>query len=85
MEASLGIPQADPHFGCPAGINLLLEVDIFVSSLLHGQQIEPPGSPMAFETKFGWVLAGFVELHDCSSQQITTHHASLTTGDALLC
>ena len=74
------IPLADPSYGRPGRIDLLLGVDIFFASLLHGR---PPGSPTAFETKFGWVLAGLVE-SEGPSHQVATHHASFTVGDDLL-
>ena len=77
------ISLADPDFGRPSRINLLLGVNIFVASLLHGRRLGPPGSPTALETKFGWVLAGLVESQG-HPHQIATHHASLITGDDLL-
>ena len=51
------IPLADPDFGSPGRIDLLLGIDIFVDSLWHGRRNGPPNSPIALETKFGWVLA----------------------------
>ena len=47
----------NPTFGHPGRINILLGVDVFTQVLLQGRQIGPPGSPVAFETVFGWVLA----------------------------
>lgn len=52
------VPLADPEFGQPGRIDILLGVDIFVDVLLHGQRTGPPGSPVALETEFGWVLSG---------------------------
>ena len=77
------LPLADPDFGHPSKVYLLLGVDIFIAALLNGRRVGPPGSPTAFETKFGWVLAGSVEFpeHPC---EVATHHASLATGDDLL-
>ena len=77
------IPLADPDFGRPGRNDLLLGVDLFVASLLQGRRTGPPGSPTAFETKFGWVLAGLVESQG-HPHQIATHHASLveTTSSA---
>ena len=49
---------ADPDFGHPGKIDILLGIDIYADVLLHGWRNEPPGSPTAFETKFGWVLVG---------------------------
>ena len=77
------IPLADPDFGRPGRIDLLLGVDHFIASLLHGRWTGPPGSPTAFETRFGWVLAGSVESQG-HPQQVATHHTSLITGDDLL-
>ena len=77
------IPLADPDFGRPGRVDLLLGVDLFVASLLQGRRTGPPGSPTAFETKFGWVLAGLVESQG-HPHQIATYHASLVTGVDLL-
>ena len=44
---------ADPAFGHPGRIDILLGVDIFTQVLLHGRRIGPPGSPVAFEMVFG--------------------------------
>ena len=48
---------ADPEFGRPGRIDLLLGV---ANVVLQGRQSGPQGSPVAFETLFGWVLAGSI-------------------------
>ena len=49
-----------------------------------GRRIEPPGSPIAFETDFGWVLAG--QLDSCTpDHHIVSHHVSFIAGDDPLC
>ena len=74
---------ADPTFGQPGKIDILLGVDVFVNVLLHGQRFGPPGSPVAFETEFGWVLTG--ETESCTpANLITTYHTSLVSGDDIL-
>ena len=75
---------ADPTFGQPGKIDILLGVDVFVNVLLHSRQFEPPGSPVAFETEFGWVLAGETESF-ASADLITTYHTSLISGNDILC
>ena len=52
------LPLADPTFGRPGRIDLLLGVDVFADVLRQGQRTGPAGSPVAFETDFGWVLSG---------------------------
>ena len=74
---------ADPGFGRPGRIDVLLGVDVFVDVLLHGRRNGPPGTPVALETHFGWVLAGSTDTH-VSTDQVTTLHASCVTGDDLL-
>ena len=77
------IDLADPDFGRPGRIDLLLGVDIFVGSLLHGRRVGIPGSPSVFETKFGWVLAGSVDSQG-HPHQVATHHSTIIVGDDLL-
>ena len=77
------IRLADPTFGCPGRIDVLLGVDVFVEVLLHGRRTGPHGSPIAFETKLGWVLAGSTA--SCvPSTCVATHHVFLITGNDIL-
>ena len=46
----------------------------------HGRRTGPPNSPVAFETKFGWVLAGRTKV-PASSHHATSYHVSVTSGD----
>ena len=77
------IPLTDPRFDTPGRIDLLLSVDVYVDSLLHGRRSGPPGSPVAFKTIFGWVLAG--RTHSEVTHHIMSHHTStsLTNDDIL--
>lgn len=56
-----GLPLADPEFGTPSQVDLLLGNDVFFQVLRHGRRHGPPGSPDAIETRFGWVLCGVVD------------------------
>ena len=49
--------------------------------LRHGQQFGPPGSPVALQTKFKWVLAGNTDPPVTSNLAIVTHLTSVMTGD----
>ena len=77
------VDLADPQFGQPGRIDILLGVDIFVQVLRNGRRTGPPGAPVAFETEFGWVLAGEIESSACHDH-ITSHHVSLESGDDIL-
>ena len=83
------LPLADPTFGQPGRIDILLGVDIYIEILLHGRRTGPPGAPTAFETEFGWVLSGSSR-QDTPTEQTnlhaTTFHASIAhlSGDAIL-
>ena len=48
---------ADPDSGQPDRIDVLLGIDIFVDVMRQGRRMGTSGSPSAFETEFGWVLA----------------------------
>ena len=77
------LPLADPNFGCPGRIDMLLGVDVFTEALLHGRRVGPPGTPVAFETVFGWVLAGSLSQLTPASC-VTLCHSLVATGDEIL-
>ena len=77
------IRLADPNFGLPGRVDILLGVDVFVEVLKHGRRIGPPGFPSAFETELGWVLAGGTD-SSALIDRVTTHHASLISSDEIL-
>ena len=75
---------ADPDFGRPGRVDLLLGVDIFVEVMRQGRRTGVPGSPTAFETDFGWVIAGQTTISS-GKQDIASHHSTMmVTGDELL-
>ena len=74
---------ADPGFGQPGRIDLLLGVEVFVKVMRHGRRLGISGSPCAFETDFGWVLAGCT--NSCNpTRNALVHHVSLLSGDDLI-
>lgn len=75
--------MADPDYGRPGKIDLLLRVDIFVESLRTGRRVGLPGSPTAVETDFGWVVAGPAD-SVIPTPLVATHHTSLLSSDDLL-
>ena len=77
------IPLADPDFGCPGRVDILLGVDVFTAALLHGRRVGPSGTPVAFETVFGWVLAGSTD-QSTSEPVALSHHTFVTADDDLL-
>ena len=74
---------ADPTFGKPGRIDILLGVDVFADVLRQGWRTGPAGSPVAFATEFGWVLSGQAE-PSSSAEHVTTHHTSVAFKDDTL-
>ena len=70
---------ADPEFGVPGHVDILLGVDMFNRVVLHGWQNGPPGSPSAFETQFGWVLSRMTSLKHFRPQQVVSCFALAAT------
>ena len=62
-------------------MDILLGVDIYIEALLHGRRAGPPNSPVAFETIFGWVLAGRTNSIVSSQLCVTTNHVSAVLDD----
>ena len=74
---------ADPSYGRPGRVDVLLGVDIYADVLLHGRRSGPPNTPVAFEMKFEWVLAG--KTGDLTITSTTTsHHVATISGDDVL-
>ena len=71
----------DPEFGTPGGVDFLLGTEIFSSAVLHGRQYGPPGTPSAFKTCFGWVLAGTVQ---GSQDQLPAYTCCYVSIDSIL-
>ena len=75
---------ADPEFGSPSRIDLLLGVDVFVTVVLTSRRYGKPGTPTAFETHFGWILAGSVQASMIAkSNHLATYHV-VKSGDDIL-
>lgn len=82
-----GIPLADPAFGQPGQVDMLFGVDIFVDVLGQGRRVGPPGTPVAVETEFGWVLSGSTDksvFPQQDSPQVTALHTSAVCDDDVL-
>ena len=79
-----GLHLADPDFGQPNKIDILLGVDIYADVILQGWRSGPPGTPVAFETKFGWMLAGKTEKLSSPQSKVASHHVSVDSGDDIL-
>ena len=81
-----GLPLADPTFGEPQRIDLLLGVDVFVDVLRHGRRTGPAGAPVAIETEFGWVVCGgnTTSYSDDINLHAASHHASAVGSDDIL-
>ena len=47
------IPLADPTFGSPGKIDIILGAELFNDVMRHGRRYGPRGSPTAWETEFG--------------------------------
>ena len=51
-----GLSLADPKYGTPGSVDLLLGADVFSRVVLHGGRFGPVETPSAFNTQFGRVL-----------------------------
>ena len=70
-----GLQLADPDFGIPRYVDILLGMDVFSSVLLHGRRTGAPGTPSAFQTCFGWVLGGAVS-DGGPEEHVVSYHTS---------
>ena len=73
----IDLTLADPEFGTPGRIDVLLGIDIFVEELCHGRWKDPSGSPIVLETIFGWVICGNAESDLSMEERTVLRHFEL--------
>lgn len=69
-----GLTLADPEYGQPAQIDLLLGAEIYGKIMLDGIVSASQGSPLAQRTSLGWILTGAVN----STPNLSNHHHVIT-------
>ena len=79
-----GLQLSDPEFGKPDRIDLLFGVDVFSEVMKHIRRRSAQGSPTAFETTLGWVLAASHVPQIIHSHHAILLHTSALSGDELL-
>ncbi len=77
-----GLQLADPEFGEPGRVDVLLGIETFVKAVRQGRRKGSRNSPTAIETEFGSVLAS--STGSVNSSVIVSHHVSVLTGDDIL-
>ena len=80
-----GLSLADPDYGTPKAVDLLLGADIFSRVVLHGRRFGTTGSPSAFKTQFGWVLTGTTGYGQRSSESRGNCYFATTVEDPQDC
>lgn len=69
------LPLADPHYGLPGKIDIILGVEGYSQILLSGLLKHPsPSGPVAQNTQLGWILSGRVGQSDESTPMVTGLH-----------
>ena len=79
-----GLQLADPQFNEPGRVDILLGIDVCGLVMLDGRRVGPTDTPSAWNTKFGWVLAGRTRLFDMPTKHEITCHISVPSTDTLL-
>ncbi|XP_034828817.2 uncharacterized protein [Maniola hyperantus] len=71
----LHLPLADPDYGKPQGIDVLLGAEIYGQILVDGLRRNPEGTLTAQNTLFGWILSGRVldSPDNCFNNIISMH------------
>ena len=69
-----GLPLADPHYGKPGKIDLLLGGEMLSEIILPGWRIGEPHTPAGMLTKFGWVLTGRTSIAPLTAPKATVNH-----------
>ena len=67
-----GLRLADPEFGVPGSIDILLGVDRFCWVVHQGRRQRPPDSPLTIKTCFGWVLSGTMKHNGHQHREVSS-------------
>ncbi|XP_063831745.1 uncharacterized protein LOC135080954 [Ostrinia nubilalis] len=65
---------ADPNFHIPNKVDLLLGADVYSQILVEGLLKGPAGTPVAQNTKLGWILSGMAPSEAVDSSPICLHN-----------
>ncbi|XP_076549176.1 uncharacterized protein LOC143306595 [Osmia lignaria lignaria] len=68
-----GLPLADPEYGVPARVDLILGADVCGALFADGTRTGFPGTPTAKLTPFGWVLMGAILCAPAQEEARTFH------------
>lgn len=78
---------ADPSFGVPNKIDILLGAEVYCQILMEGVIKGLPGFPMAQNTKLGWILSGSIRTpqkrDDLQQNNIVSMHTCISADDLL--
>ncbi|KAJ0169552.1 hypothetical protein K1T71_014737 [Dendrolimus kikuchii] len=79
---------ADPYFGKPNKIDVLLGADVYSSIIKEGLKKSPPGTLIAQNTALGWIISGVVpdspkELSSTETVEINVMHAQINNDEML--
>ncbi|CAG9130227.1 unnamed protein product [Plutella xylostella] len=82
------VKLADPSFATPSKIDLLLGAEVYGQIIVDGLFKGPPGTPLAQNTKLGWIISGQVinecrDTRSCHTISVVSNHAKIS-GDELL-
>jgi hypothetical protein len=76
-----GLLLADPSYNRTGDVDLLLGADVFWDMLLDGKKKGPsPGSPIAFRSTVGWLIAGNLTT---GAQRVVIHHAETNLDERI--
>lgn len=72
----MGISLADPSFNVPSAIHILVGAEVFWSVLCNNSIDLGKNQPKLYETKFGWLVSGYVAHHKSTPLTSACHFLS---------
>lgn len=76
-----GLQLADPNYGTPASVDLLLGAEVYSNIILEGVQLGSSHTPLAQNTRLGWILSGEVKSINNSTHNVINMHLSTQPED----
>ncbi|CAB0040671.1 unnamed protein product [Trichogramma brassicae] len=80
-----GLALADPHYDTPAPVDCLIGAELYPEIVKAGLRKGPIGSPMAYDSIFGWIVTGPTDIQRAHPDVIGSFKLTVVPMESISC
>ncbi|CAB0045358.1 unnamed protein product [Trichogramma brassicae] len=80
-----GLALADPHYDTPAPVDCLIGAELYPEIVKAGLRKGPIGSPMAYNSIFGWIVTGPTDIQRAHPDVIGSFKLTVVPMESISC